>query len=120
MTDLVYGNGFGFMIGTGYGFSLTNSFRMLDKADKTPEDIGYSSSYPLGAAALTEAVEDYFQIEYGDPVFETLSDDPGFLAGAALGVYLGEKYFESANSKSELEEIYQENDLDEIWNDLEY
>lgn len=120
MSELVYRNGFGFMIGTGFGFGLSNSFRMLDQSDKMPEDAEYSSSYPVGVAGATEAVNDYIEIDSGTPFFEALSDDPGFIAGTALGVYLGEKYFKTSSYNSELEELYKENGLDDVWSDLEY
>lgn len=120
MSDLVYRNGFSFMIGTSLGFSLSNSFRLLDDADKMPGDIGYDDAYPIGAATVAEMTNNYMEVDSGEAIFEALGDDPGFMAGAALGVYLGEKCFETLYGKSELEEVYSENDLDDVWNDLEY
>jgi len=120
MSDLVYRNGFSFMIGASFGFSLSNSFRLLDDTDKIPGNIEYDNAYPLGVATLAEISNDYMEVKSGDAVFEELSDDPGFMAGAALGVYVGEKCFENLYGSSELEEVYQENDLDDVWNDLEY
>lgn len=120
MSDLIYRTGFSFMIGTGVGFSLSNSFRLLDDADKMPGDLEYSDSYPIAAAGLAETANDYIGIESGDTVFEALSDDPGFMAGTALGIYMGEKCFESLYGSSELEEVYTENDLDDVWEDINY
>lgn len=120
MSDLVYRNGFSFMIGAGVGFGISNSFRLLDDADRMPGDLEYSDAYPVGLAGLAEAANDYTDIGSGESVFEALSDDLGFMAGTALGVYLGEKCFESLYSNSELEEVYRENDLDDVWNDLDY
>jgi hypothetical protein len=120
MSELAYRNGFSFMIGAGIGFGLSNSFKMLDGADKLPEKMTYSNSYPIGAAALTETITNYMEIVSEESVFDALSDDPGFMAGAALGVYLGEKYHETASYSSELEKLYEENGLEEVWNDLEY
>lgn len=119
MSDLVYRNGFSFMIGTGIGFGMSNGFRLLEESDKIPDDIEYSDSYPIGVAGMTEMANNYVEMGSGDTVFETFSDDPGFVAGTALGVYLGGKYFE-ASSRSDLEEVYNENGLEDIWNDLEY
>lgn len=120
MSDIAYRNGISFMIGTSFGFSLSNSFRLLDDANKMPESIEYNDFYPMGALALAETANDYIEIESGKAVYDALSDDPGFMAGAALGVYIGDKCFENLYGNSELEEVYRENDLEDVWNDIEY
>ena len=120
MSELAYRNGFSFMVGTGFGFGISNSLRLLDESGKLSENIDYHDSYGLGAAVLTEAANNYIEIEADTPVFEALSDDPGFMAGAALGTYMSKKYFELTSTESNLEQLYEENDLDDLWNDIEY
>ena len=120
MSELAYRNGFKFIVGAGLGFGMSNSFRLLDSADKLPEGKEYDTSYPVGAAAVTESANNYTQLDSGNPIFEVLSDDPGFMAGTALGVYMSEKYFGATEDESDLEELYRENGLDEIWKDIEY
>lgn len=118
MSDLIYRNGFGFFVGAGLGFGVSNSFRMLEESDKLPEDIDYRRSYPLGFSAFAATMNDYAQIMSGEGVFEALSDDPAFMAGAALGVYIGERYFEKL-AGSELESLYADEELDEVWAEFE-
>lgn len=120
MSDLLYSNGVSFMIGTGVGFSISNSFRLLDGSDNMLGDIEYSDAYPVGLAGVAETSNNYLGIEAGESIFEAFSDDPGFMAGTALGVYLGEKCFERLYGSSELEKVYQENNLDDIWEDINH
>ena len=120
MSEIAYRNGISFLIGAGVGFGLSNSLKIMDREGKMPKEAEYSTYYPVGGAALAESMNNYREVVSEESVFEALSDDPGFMAGTALGVYLGEKYYESMSHGSELEELYEENGLEDIWNDLEY
>lgn len=122
MDVIAYKNAASFALGTGIGFSIANSIKLMDDSGKMPESHGYEDYQPMAAGVAATGLDDYAGVMSGESMPEALSNDPGFVAGTAFGVYLSHRTFEMLSMDpgyEKLEETYRQNDLDDTWEDVQ-